>query len=183
MNIPPDSIRLVGEADLLELAGVGRGAWNGWIKNGHVTPSETALYTEQDVIHVTVLKLLGDSLPMSKAAIAWRDCETALIQCCASRGLEQEEVPLDLVVDLQTLAADPTEGAQSLFDTIHSPAPTPRGRLVIPISAIVQEARASFWRRARPASDFATDGRRKPAARRDPSAATPPRSISPTSSD
>jgi hypothetical protein len=183
MNVVPDSIRLVGEADLLELARVGRGAWNGWIKNGHVGPSATALYTEQDVIHLTVLKLLGDSLPMSKAAIAWRDCETAVIQCCANRGLEKEGAPLDLVVDLQTLAAHPAEGAQDLFDTVHSPVPSPRGRVVIQLSAVVQEARASFWRRARPASDFATDRRRKPAARRSPKDATPPRSISPANSD
>lgn len=182
MNVVPDSIRLVGEADLLELARVGRGAWNGWIKNGHVSPPATALYTEQDVIHVTVLKLLGDSLPMSKAAIAWRDCETAVIQSCANHGLE-EEAPLDLVVDLQTLAAYPAGGAQDLFDAVHSPVPAPRGRLVIPLSAVVQEARASFWRRARPASDFETDRRRKPAARRSPKAATPPRSISPANSD
>jgi hypothetical protein len=183
MNVVPDSIRLVGEADLLELAHVGRGAWNGWIKNGHVSPSATALYTEQDVIHVTVLKLLGDSLPMSKAAIAWRDCEIAVIQCCANHGLEEEETPLDLVVDFQTLATIPAEGAQDLFDAVHSPVPGPRGRLVIPLSAVVQEARTSFWRRARPASDFATDKRRKPAARRSLKAATSPRSISPANSD
>jgi hypothetical protein len=182
MNIDADSIRLVGEADLLDLARVGRGAWNGWIKNGHVSPSANALYTEQDVIHVTVLKLLGDSLPMSKAAIAWRDCETAVIQRSANRGLE-DETPLDLVVDLQTLAAHPAEGAQDLFDAVHTPVPGPRGRLVIPLSAVVQEARASFWRRARPASDFATDRRRKPAARRSLTGAPPPRSISPTNSD
>jgi hypothetical protein len=172
MNIDPDSIRLVGEADLLELAHVGRGAWNGWIKNGHVSPSPTGLYAEQDVIHVTVLKLLGDSLPMSKAAIAWRDCEATVTQCCANRGLEDED-PVDLVVDLQTLAAHLAEGSRDLFNKIHRPVPGPRGHLVIPLSAVVQEARASFWRRARPASDFATDKRRKPAARR--SSASAPR--------
>lgn len=170
MNIDPDSIRLVGEADLLELARVGRGAWNGWIKNGHVSPSATALYTEQDVIEATVLKLLGDSLPMSKAAIAWRDCEVAVIQCYANRGLE-DEAPLDVVVDLQTLSAYLAEGPRDLFDVVHSPVPGPRGHLVIPTSAVVQEARASFWRRARPASEFTTDKRRKTAARRDPARA------------
>lgn len=182
MNIDADSIRFIGEADLLELARLGRGAWNGWIKNGHVSQSATALYTEQDVIHVTVLKLVSDSLSMSKAAIAWRDCETAVIQRCATRGLE-DEAPLDLVVDLQTLAAHPAEGAQDLFNLVHSPVPGPRGHLVIPLSAVVQEARAGFWRRARPASDFATDRRRKSAARRSPTNAAPPRSIVPAESD
>jgi hypothetical protein len=177
MDIDSDSIRLIGEADLLELAGIARSTWNGWVKSGYVTPPSTGLYDECDVVGAIVLRHLGDCLPMSKAAIAWRDCEIDLIACCTG-GVEQKTT-LDLVVDLHTLAARPTEGPDQLLEALHAPLPSPRPRVVIVLAEILQEARAGFWRRARPASDFSDDKRRKPAARRAPDASSQLRSISP----
>lgn len=176
MNVDPDSIRLVGEADLLELAGVGRGAWNGWIKSGYVGQASDGLYSEQEVVAIAVLKLLGDCLPMSKAVIAWQDCQAGLSDCCSGRRPE-DDAALDLVVDLQTLASGVIEGPKDLFERLHAPVPSPRGMIVIPLAAIMQELRTSFWRRARPASDFSGDKRRK-SARRNPSHATKPVPIS-----
>jgi hypothetical protein len=165
MNEDPDSIRLVGEADLLELTGMGRGAWNGWVKSAHVSRSPDGLYREQDVIELAVLKLMADWMPMAKAVIAWRDCQADLIRRCIERRLDDYPAAIDLVVDLHTLAADCVEGPQDLFDRLHAPVPSPRATIVIALGQIIHELRAAFWRRARPAPDFAGDKRRKSARR------------------
>lgn len=164
MNLDPDSIRLVGEVDLLELTGMGRGAWNGWVKSDHVSQSSDGLYREQDVIELAVLKLMADWMPMAKAVIAWRDCQADLISRCVDRRLD-DDPSIDLVVDLHTLAADCVEGPQDLFDRLHAPVPSPRATIVIALGPLIHELRAAFWRRARPAPDFAGDKRRKSARR------------------
>jgi hypothetical protein len=162
MNIDPDSIRLVGEADLLELVGLGRGAWNGWVKSDHVSQSSDGLYREQDVIELAVLRLMADWMPMAKAVISWRDCQADLISRCTERRLDDDRA-IDLVVDLHTLGADCVEDPQDLFDRLHAPVPSPRAKIVIVLGPIIHELRAAFWRRARPASDFVADKRRRSA--------------------
>jgi hypothetical protein len=164
MNTDPDSIRLVGEADLLELVGLGRGAWNGWVKSGYVSQSPDGLYREQDVIELAVFKLVADWMPMAKAAVAWRDCQADLLGRCTERRLDDDRA-IDLVVDLHTLAASCVEDPQVLFDRLHSPVPSPRPRLVIALGEVIHELRRAFWRRARPAPDFAGDKRRRSARR------------------
>lgn len=169
MNVDPDSIRLVGEADLLELAGLGRGAWNGWVKSDHVSQSSDGLYREQDVIELAVLRLMAGWMPMQKAVIAWRDCQADLIARCGDHRLD-EEPPIDLVVDLHTLAAHCVDGPQELFDRLHAPVPSPRATIVIALGGVIHELRAAFWRRARPASDFVGDKRRRSARGGSPAA-------------
>ena len=114
MNIDPDSIRLVGEADLLKLVGLGRGAWNGWVKSAHVSQSSDGLYREQDVIELAVLRLMADWMPMAKAVITWRDCQADLISRCTERRLDDDRA-IDLVVDLHTLGAESVEDPQDLL--------------------------------------------------------------------
>jgi hypothetical protein len=72
---------------------------------------------------------------------------------------------IDLVVDLHTLAADCVEDPQDLVDGLRAPVPSPRPRMVIALGQIIHELRAAFWRRARPAPDFAGDKRRRSARR------------------
>lgn len=162
MNTDPDSIRLVGEADLLELVGLSRGAWNGWVKSGYMSQSSDGLYREQDVIELAVFKLMADWMPMAKAVVAWRDCQADLLGRCTERRLNDDRA-IDLVVDLHTLAADCVEDPQDLFERLHAPVPSPRPRIVIALGQIICELRAAFWRRARPAPDFASDKRRRSA--------------------
>jgi hypothetical protein len=78
--------------------------------------------------------------------------------------LRLDDAPaIDLVVDLRTLAADCVEESQDLSDRLHAPVPSPRAMIVIALGPSIHELRAAFWRRARPASDFTGDKRRKSA--------------------
>jgi hypothetical protein len=128
----------------------------------HLSQSPDGLYRERDLIELAILRLMGEWMPLPKAVIAWRDCEADVIDYYADRPLE-DATPIDLVVDLHALAADCVHGTQALFERVHVSVPSPGATMVIALGALIHERRAAFWRRARPASDFADDKRRRSA--------------------
>jgi hypothetical protein len=160
MSTSSDSIRVVGEKDLLKLARVPRGTWNGWIRQEHFEGNDSGLYGEREVISVAVFNIVTDALSVREAAIAWRDCGSAVVNSCIQLPLDGEE-PLVLVIDAHALDGAAAASPEELFDAVHSLVPSARGRIAIPIAALAREARRGFWKRARAASDLAQDKRRK----------------------
>src|ERR1700754_222914 len=88
MSGSPDSIRFVGEQDLLRLARLPRGTWSGWDRNGHYEPNESGLYSEADVVSVVLFSLLADAMPLREAGIAWQRGGAAIIEACLALPLE-----------------------------------------------------------------------------------------------
>jgi hypothetical protein len=160
MNASTDSIRVVGEKDLLRLARVPRGTWNAWIRNGHFEDSETGLYGEVEVVSVTVFNVLAEAIALRDAGIAWRECGSTVSQACVRLEPDGEE-PLVLVVDIHTLDGVTAATATELLAAVHSPVPSPRGWIAVPIAGLAREARRGFWKHAKSAIDLAQDGRRK----------------------
>jgi hypothetical protein len=160
VNASTDSIRVVGEKDLLRLARVPRGTWNAWIRNGHFQGSPTGLYGEGEVVSATVFNVLAEAIALRDAGIAWRDCGEAISEACIRLPPDGDE-PLVLVVDVHALDGTAVTSASELFSVIHDRVPSPRGWIAIPIAALAREARRGFWRHAKSAADLAKDGRRK----------------------
>jgi hypothetical protein len=161
MSTSSDSIRVVGEKDLLDLSRIPRGTWSAWIRNGHFEGRPDGLYGEGDVISAVVFSLLADALAPRKAAIAWKDCGAATIDACLGLPLKDEDETLALAIDGYALTGVAAKGPIELFKAVHQQKPSPRNWIVIPLSALVREARSGFWKRARPASELKKDGRRR----------------------
>ncbi len=164
MSVSSDSIRLVGEKDLLDLARVPRGTWSGWIRGGHVESSDSGLYGENEVVAVVIFNVLASALPIRKASIAWKDCGSAVTGACVQLRLDGAD-PLVLAIDVHALDGVATGDPSELFDLLHSPVPSPRGWIAIPIADLAREARRGFWKHAKPASELSRDGRRRTAKR------------------
>ena len=164
VSVSSDSIRLVGERDLLELARVPRGTWSGWIRGGHFESSDSGLYGENEVVAVAIFNVLASALPIRKASIAWKDCGSAVTDACIQLRLEGDE-PLVFAIDVHALDGAATGDAGELFALVHSPVPSPRGWIAIPIADLAREARRGFWKHAKPASELSRDGRRRTAKR------------------
>lgn len=160
MSASSDSIRVVGEKVLLKLARVPRGTWNGWVRQDHFEDSDDSLYGEREVVSAAIFNLVAEALAVKEAAIAWRDCGPAVIDSCIKLPLDGDD-PLVLVIDTHALGGGAAASPEELFEFVHSPVPSPRGWIVVPIAAVVREARRGFWKHAKPASEFARDGRRK----------------------
>lgn len=160
MSTSSDSIRVVGEKDLLELARIPRGTWSAWARKGHFEDSASGLYGESEVISAAVFNLLADALLPRNAAIAWKDCGQAVVHACLQLPLDSEEC-LVLVVDSHLLDGAVATKPEELFEIVNGHVTSPRGWITFPIAALAREARRGFWKRARPASDLVRDKRRK----------------------
>lgn len=165
MSAPSDSIRVVGEKDLLDLARIPRGTWSGWLRKGHFESNPDGLYGEAEVVSAVVFNLVADALPVRKAAIAWEDCGAAVVGSCVGLKLDTDE-PMVLVIDGHALVGVAAESPDELFRAVHQQKPSPRNWIVVPIAALVREARSGFWKRARPASELRKDKRRRTPKRR-----------------
>lgn len=163
MSRSPDSIRLVGEQDLLRLARLSRGTWSGWDRNGHYAPNENALYSEADVVSVVLFGLLGGAVPLRDAGIAWKSGGAPIVDACLALPLDGPD-RIAIVLDTHSLRVTAASSGEELFDRIHAQVPAPRPWVALPVGEIVREARQGFWLYAKPASELAGDGRRKAAA-------------------
>lgn len=163
MSGSPDSIRLVGEQDLLRLARLPRGTWSGWDRNGHYAPNRRGLYSEADVVSVVLFGLLADAVPLREAGIAWRDGGGAIVEACLGLPLEGSE-QIAIALDSHSLRVALVSSGGELFDWIHTPVPAPRPWIALPVGEIVREARRGFWLYAKPAAQLVRDGRRKASA-------------------
>src|ERR1700742_424718 len=114
MSGSPDSIRLVGEPDLLRIARLSRGTWSGWDRNGHYALNENGLYSEADVISVVVFGLLADAVPLQEAGIAWRGGGAPIVQACLALSLEGDE-RIAIVLDTHSLRVTAAASAEELF--------------------------------------------------------------------
>jgi hypothetical protein len=164
MGTSADSIRVVGEADLLELARVARSTWQNWIAKGVLEPSPDGLHREAEVVEVVVLALLIPLLDLRAAKAVWRGCRERVLDESLALDLERPD-DLDAVLDPHTwelrLARDPSE----LYTASRADTAFPRGRLVLPLAATVREARRAFWMRAASPRELARDKRRRSGAR------------------
>lgn len=72
MDTTADSIRFVGEADLLELARVARSTWKNWLRAGVVGDAPDGLYDEPAVVELVIVAVLVGALEMRQVGSAWR---------------------------------------------------------------------------------------------------------------
>jgi len=163
MSGSPDSIRLIGEQDLLRLARLPRGTWSGWDRNGHYAPNESGLYSEADVVSVVLFGLLADAVSLREAGMAWRNGGTAVVEVCLGLPLDGNE-RIAVVLDTHSLRITVASSGEEIFDRIHESVPAPRPWIALPVGEIVEEARKGFWLFAKPAAELARDGRRKASA-------------------
>jgi hypothetical protein len=165
MDVPADSIRVVGQADLLQLARVARSTWNHWIKEGVVGESGRQLYDEAEVVEAVVVGLLVDALDPRRAKAAWLAAREEVVSACLALPLD-EPADLTAVIDLHEWRLTLARGPDELHGAVRAPAPFPRGRVAIALADVAQEARRGFWTRAQPAAELSKDKRRKRASRR-----------------
>jgi hypothetical protein len=160
MGASADSIRVVGEADLLELGRVARSTWQNWVKKDALQESDDGFYNEEDAVEVVVLGLLIAGVELRRATPVWRASANQVLSECLGLPLEG---PADLfaVVDVHTWELHVARNADELYHAARAPSTFPRARLVIPLAAAVQEVRRAFWIRAMSQSELAADKRRK----------------------
>jgi hypothetical protein len=163
MSGSPDSIRLVGEQDLLRLARLSRGTWSGWHRNGHYAPNKSGLYSEADVVSVVLFGLLGDAASLRDAGIAWRASGAEIVEACLALQLNGRH-QIAIVLDTHSLAMTAVSSGEELFECINVRVPAPRPWVALPVGEIVKEAREGFWLYAKPAAELTKDGRRKASA-------------------
>jgi hypothetical protein len=156
MDTSADSIRVVGEADLLDLARVARSTWKHWIKVDLVDEPKDGLYREADVVEAVVVSLLVPSLGLRRATGVWRAARTDALS--EVRTLASS---LHLVIDLHTWELRLAKDARELYACVAGRPSFPRGYVVVDLSQVVPEAREAFWNRAEPASTLKKDERRR----------------------
>jgi hypothetical protein len=160
MGTSPDSIRVIGEKDLLEVARVARSTWQNWARQGIITPAAEGLHPEPDVIEALAVGLLTQAFDLRQTKAVWRLARDDVLAACLALPLDRQAT-LDAIVDLHTWRTALAHEIDELAAALHAPVPYPRGRHVIALAAPVQEARQAFWTRAVPAADLASDKRRR----------------------
>lgn len=160
MDASADSIRVVGEVDLLDLARVARSTWKNWARQGLVEEPEDGLFGERAVIEAVVVQLLVDAVGLRAAIAAWRTTgDMVLQQLDATVGAPPDEIRL--LMDLHSWGLVLAPAAEALLNELRRPAPFPRGQVVVTVGPAVAEARNGFWVRALPASRLRRDRRRR----------------------
>lgn len=157
MDASPDSIRVVGEADLLALARVARSTWRNWIKQGVLVPPKDALYRETDIIEAVLVATVIDALDLRLAAATWPMVGERLAHAVAAARTERG---VFLIADPFDWGMEIRVGANELASAVRQRVASPRSYVVVEVGAIVAEARNAFWKRARPTREFAADRRR-----------------------
>lgn len=162
MGESPDSIRVVGEADLLDLSRVARSTWQNWIKQGAVSDPRRGHYGEAEVVGLVVASRIVDAIGLHKAALAWPRACAATVESALAMPLDGS-ARLDLVIDLFGLEIAAIETAEALDLALHPEVATPRVFAVIAAGKAIREARGAFWNRAVPPATLRQDRRRRAA--------------------
>jgi hypothetical protein len=160
MGTSADSIRVVGEADLLDLARVARTTWQNWVRKGVIEDSDVGVYREDDVAEVVTVTLLVDGVGLRRARAIWPASREHVIGAGLALDLE-EPGDLLLVVDPYSWETELCSTANELWRMIGEPLDPPRARIVVPVAARIQAARRAFWTRAQPVPELAKDRRRR----------------------
>jgi hypothetical protein len=160
MSAQSDSIRVVSESDLLELARVARSTWQNWIRQEILQPAPRGHYRESDVVEVAVIALLAAAYDLRRTRLIWHGCRDVVTAACTAMPLQGDET-LDFVADSHTLQAIVARNQAELSAAIRAPTPFPRPRFAIPLDGIIREAREAFWTRAVPPAELGRDRRRK----------------------
>jgi hypothetical protein len=158
MDTSTDSIRVISEADLLDIARIARSTWKNWITKELVDEPANGLYGESELLEAVVVGLLVSALDLRRARAVWSSARRAALDRCACLTADGT---LHGVVDLHTWEMLMTSGAREVFAAVRRPTPFPRGYVVVDLSEVIPEARAAFWKRAGPAAIFTADRRRK----------------------
>lgn len=163
MDSSPDSIRAVGESDLLELARVARSTWQNWLGQGLVEEQPTRVYGEEAVIEVAAVGLLVTTFDLRSVRHVWAHGRTSMLEQALRLPLEGDS-DLHVVVDPFTFDVAVVKGAEELHRAVAAPMAHARGLAVFVMGPPIQEARRGFWSRAGSARDLMKDKRRKPRA-------------------
>ncbi len=163
MGTSPDSIRVVGEADLLDLARVARTTWQSWVRKGLLDETDAGFYREDDVTEVVTVALLVDGVGLRRARAIWPTSREHVVGAGLALDLEQPG-DLLLVVDTYTWETKLCSTADELWQMTREALDPPRARVVVPVAARLQAARRAFWRRAQPVPDLSKDRRRRASA-------------------
>src|SRR4051812_39230559 len=97
MGVSADSIRAVGESDLLEFGRVARSTWQNWIKHGLVQDQPSRTYGEEAVVEVVAVGVLLTTLDLRAVNALWRGARTVVVETALS-------LPLDECAELHVLA-------------------------------------------------------------------------------
>src|SRR4051812_4264920 len=156
MDASPDTFRVVGEADLLEMARVARSTWKNWAQSGLVDEPANGLYDEGAVVEAVGVSLLVQGLELRPAATAWRAARAAALDALdAARAANPDDVRL--VVDPYTWELVVTADESSLLQQLERRLVHPRSQIVISVGGVAAEARRAFATRSAPAVEFQSD--------------------------
>lgn len=164
MATSTDSIRCVGEADLLEIARVARSTWRNWSKQGVVEVPPTGLYGEAHAVEASLVALFVTALDLRQAAGCWRPARERVLELAVAQPRDDDLSAFDVVIDLHRWELNAAVDRDALVAVLHRPTPFPRGRLVFDAAHVVADARTAFWARAVAAAELKGDKRRKPRA-------------------
>lgn len=158
MDTSADSIRVIGEADLLDIARIARSTWKNWIAQELIDEPADGLYGESKLLEAVVVALLVSALDLRRAKAVWASARGTALDHCAQLA---PDGTLHGVIDLHTWEMSMASGARAVFAAVRRPRPFPRGYVVVDLGEIIPEARAAFWKRAGPAAALKADRRRK----------------------
>jgi hypothetical protein len=160
MGTSPDSIRRVGESDLLELARVARSTWQSWVRAGLVGQTSDGLYDESAVVELVIVAPMLSALDLRQAKSAWVPARQLSLRRAVARPLNGESLYV-AVVDLHTWRLRVAITPQEVWSAIQEQTPFPRGRIVFDLGPSIAEGRSTYWSRAQPSADLLKDRRRK----------------------
>ena len=160
MDTSTDIIRVIGEADLLELAGCARTTWKSWCGKDLLEEADNGLYSEPALLEVVLVRILVAALDLRVAGASWRASRATVVDASSALTLDRDDA-LDAVVDLHTWELRLARSAEDLYALSRTTAPLASGHAIIPLAPAVRQARRGFAIRAQPVDDLASDKRRK----------------------
>jgi hypothetical protein len=143
-------LRWIDEAKMLELCGVPRSTFLGWVKSGMVDQDPAGAYTEEEMLEIVLLSGLRDQLSVQDLATLWPQLRAGN-RVAEFLGRARSLGPadrFDLVVEPTHGNVTATGTDEELATAVRRPGP-PRPVVVLDLASRLLLAREDFSRWAR----------------------------------
>jgi hypothetical protein len=90
MDASADSIRVVGEADLLQIARLARSTWKNWCKRGLLREAPGGLYGEDAVVATVVGGMVVQALGLRRGIAVWARVQDRVVADLIAQPLDDE---------------------------------------------------------------------------------------------
>lgn len=156
---PPDSIKVVGDADLERITRAARSTRNHWIKQRiPLSPPDDGLYGQADMLAVACVMLLVEALGISGARAVWERAQSEVVSALVALD---DDAELVLAIDSYNYSCRVLSTAADAWNVVTKSTVSVHPFTIIPIARAAREWNAAFWARAQPPAALRADGRRR----------------------